>query len=389
MHADERRKKPRASHRGHRGKTNPNDSIDACFWHFYVFSVISVANNFLNLSAFISVHRRLLVASSGLLRGFGLAASLVLAGIVPALAQTVPLYGATQMRFATAAESRLRLGTRDAFVAAMSAYDRSARTGRREAVSEAEFMEFAAGQALDWQPAEIAKLSLSVAKLREQLRPLQLPLPKEVWLVKTTGREEAETPYTRGNAIILPQQYLNVAADEMERVILHELFHVISRHVPERRNALYAIVGYRDCGPLDWPPELAPRRITNPDAPDTRYCITLQRDGAPLTFYPVLFAKEESFDPVLPGTYLDRLLFKLMAVMGSGTNWIPGRAGAALVLLDAGSVPEYFGAIGLNTRYIIHPEEILADNFVFLVRGERKVRTPRILDELERVLAGK
>ena len=91
----------------------------------------------------------------------------------------------------------------------------------------------------------------------------------------------------------------------------------------------------------------------------------------------------------LPGTYLERLIFKLMAVMGSGTNWIPGRAGTALVLLDAGNVPEYFTAIGLNTRYIIHPEEILADNFILLVRGERKVRTPRILEELERVLAGK
>jgi hypothetical protein len=313
----------------------------------------------------------------------------MLAGIVPAIAQTVSLHGATVVRFATAAESRLRLGARDAFVAAMSPYDRSARTGRRAAVAEAEFLEFSAAQALDWQPAEIAKLSLSIATIAAQLRPLQLPLPKEIWLVKTTGREEAETPYTRGNAIVLPQQYLNVAADEIERVIIHELFHVISRHVPERRNALYAIVGYRDCGPLDWPPELAPRRITNPDAPDTRYCITLQRAGAPLTFYPVLFAKEEAFDPALPGTYLDRLVFQLLAVMGSGTNWIPARAGTSLVLLDAANVPEYFGAIGLNTRYIIHPEEILADNFVLLVRGERNVRTPKILDELERVLAGK
>ena len=45
--------------------------------------------------------------------------------------------------------------------------------------------------------------------------------------------------------------------------------------------------------------------------------------------------------------------------------------------------------IGRNTRYIIHPEEILADNFVLLVRGERKVRTPRIIDDLQRVLAEK
>ena len=162
---------------------------------------------------------------------------------------------------------------------------------------------------------------------------------------------------------------------------------MLSRNAPERRNALYAIVGYRDCGPLKWPPELAARRITNPDAPDDRYCITLQRGGAPLTFYPVIFAKEEVFDPALPGTYLERLQFKLLAVMGVGTDWTPGRAGDALVMLDAANVPEYFTAIGLNTRYIIHPEEILADNFILLVRGERNLPTPKILSELKRVLA--
>jgi hypothetical protein len=211
-----------------------------------------------------------------------------------------------------------------------------------------------------------------------------------VWLIKTTGRDEAETGYTRGNAIIIPQQYMDVAPEELERIIIHELFHVLSRSAPARRSALYAIVGFRDCGPLAWPPELAQRRITNPDAPDDRYCITLQRNGAPLTFYPVLFAREEKYDPTLAGSYIERLNFKLLAVMGSGNKWTPGRSkDDALVLVDAANLPEYFNAIGLNTRYIIHPEEILADNFVLLVRGERKVRTPRILDDLQRVLAEK
>ena len=322
---------------------------------------------------------------------YALAALLLIGAMLAASAQaqTVPLHDATVARFATADESRLRLGTRDAFVAAMSPYDRAARTARAGTVTEAEFLAHAAAQVLDWQPAEITKISALIAKISTRLKPLQLPLPEVVWFIKTTGREEAETPYTRGNAIVLPQQYLGVATEEMERVIIHELFHVISRHAPDRRNALYAIVGYRDCGPLKWPPELEPRRITNPDAPENRHCITLARGGAPLTFYPVLFAKEDAYDPRLPGSFIDRMAFQLLAVMGSGTTWTAGRAGDALVLLDAGNVPEYFNAIGLNTRYIIHPEEILADNFIFLVRGERKVRTPKILDDLERVLVAK
>ena len=306
-------------------------------------------------------------------------------------AQTVALHGTTLARFATAEEGSRLLGTRDAFVAAMSAYDRAARTGRSGTVSEKDFVEFAAAQALDWEPAEAGKITASVAKIKANIARLRLPFPPEVLLIKTTGHEEAGTPYTRGNAIILPRQILEVAPAELERVITHEIFHVISRHFPELRKALYAIVGFRDCGPLVAPPELAARRITNPDAPDDRYCITLERNSPPstssLTYYPVLFAEEDAFDPAAAGTYLDRLKFRLLAVTRENGRWIAQRAGTGLVLQDADSVPEYAAAIGLNTRYIIHPEEILADNFELLVRGGRRVRTPRILEELQRVLA--
>src|SRR6187401_234904 len=70
----------------------------------------------------------------------GLAAWLLLCCCTPSVAQTVPLYGSTVARFATAEESRRGLGTRDAFVAALSEYDRAARTGKRGPVSEAEFL---------------------------------------------------------------------------------------------------------------------------------------------------------------------------------------------------------------------------------------------------------
>lgn len=325
-----------------------------------------------------------------LLRFFAAAALFAALPATVIRAQTLPLHGSTVVRFANAEESRLRLGTRDAFVESMGAYDRSARTGRAGAVSESEFLAFAAAQALEWSNGDKEKFKALVEKVAQRLKPLDLPLPKEVWLVKTTGREEAETAYTRGNAIIMPQWYVDAKAEDVERIFIHELFHVISRNVPRRRNALYAIVGYRDCGEFEWPPELTSRRITNPDAPDDRYCITLQRNGAPLTFYPALLAREEQYDPKLPGTFLDRLSFKLIAVMGSEKNWLAGRGPKnELVMVDPGALPEYYTAIGLNTRYIIHPEEILADNFVLLVRDEKNVRTPRILTELARVLAAK
>ena len=100
------------------------------------------------------------------IRVCGLAlACLLLSGTVFALkagAQSVLLHGTTQARFATAEESARLLATRDEFVAAMSPYDRAARTGRSGTVAEKDFVEFAAAQALNWEPAESAKITASV-----------------------------------------------------------------------------------------------------------------------------------------------------------------------------------------------------------------------------------
>jgi hypothetical protein len=51
-------------------------------------------------------------------------------------------------------------------------------------------------------------------------------------------------------------------------------------------------------------------------------------------------------------------------------------------------VPDYARQIGRNTPYTIHPEEILAENFALLVRGETDVPSPEVLRRMEDVLRG-
>ena len=43
--------------------------------------------------------------------------------------------------------------------------------------------------------------------------------------------------------------------------------------------------------------------------------------------------------------------------------------------------------VGRNTQYLIHPDEILADNFALLVMGEQNVQSPEILQKVKTVLA--
>ena len=49
-------------------------------------------------------------------------------------------------------------------------------------------------------------------------------------------------------------------------------------------------------------------------------------------------------------------------------------------------MPGYAAQIGDNTKYIIHPEEILADNFVFLLDGRIDLPTPRVVEAMGNVL---
>jgi hypothetical protein len=52
-------------------------------------------------------------------------------------------------------------------------------------------------------------------------------------------------------------------------------------------------------------------------------------------------------------------------------------------------VSGFYEQVGRNTQYIIHPEEILADNFAMLVMGDQNVPSPEILKKLQDVLTEK
>jgi hypothetical protein len=49
-------------------------------------------------------------------------------------------------------------------------------------------------------------------------------------------------------------------------------------------------------------------------------------------------------------------------------------------------VPGFAEQVGRNTTYIIHPEEILADNFVLLIDGRINLPTQRVVEEMGKVL---
>ncbi len=291
---------------------------------------------------------------------------------------------AQQLVFASAADARRVLSSRDAFVELMSPFDRAARMKSDRRVTEAQYLEFAGAAALDWEAAETRSLAAAFDEIRNELMQLRLPLPAQIMVIKTTGREEGDAAYTRANAVVLPRRLLGRPPAELQRLLAHELFHVASRASPALAESLYEAIGFSRCGEAVFPPTLSSRKITNPDAPRNDYCIRVKVGEQETLATPILFSRSESYDRARGGEFFEYLQLALLLRAGSPTAQPSGGDTRVVGLQE---VSGFFEQVGRNTEYIIHPEEILADNFAMLVLATANVPSPDVLTRVRNALA--
>jgi hypothetical protein len=318
----------------------------------------------------------------------------IVALIVPVICAQVVFANELAFVFATAEQGRDTLTKRDDFVQRMSPFDRAARMKTDKTVSEETYLKFVSSQVLEWTEDEKAALQ---AILSDNLGPLMgglgLPWPAPIYIIKTTGEEEGNAPYTRGNAIVLPLAVLAKGTPmgktgPLRGTIAHELFHILSRHSPALKERLYAAIGFQSCGEVAFPSSLAAMKVTNPDAPKNDHCIRVGIDGKKVWVVPILFSKSERYDVGLGGEFFNYLRLRFLCVNGI-SDQVPGAAtydDTDFQLVDLSRLSGFFEQVGRNTDYIIHPEEILAENFSFLMLGKTGVPSPDILKNIQGVL---
>ncbi len=305
------------------------------------------------------------------------------------LVLAVPALTAQSIDFATAAQGRELLTTRDDFVTRMSPFDRAARMKTDQDVTEDAYLRFVAANVREWAPDEKAAVEGVWAELKPRLDQMRLdgmrlPFPKTILFVKTTGAEEGEAAYTRGTGIVLPELALAPGKrGELKAIVAHELFHVLSRNAPELRGRLYAVIGFQPCREIVFPEALAARKITNPDAPKNDHCIQVRNGAETVWAVPILYAKTDRYDMAKGGLFFQYLKLSFLVVEGQSGKY----DAAHPVLLDVNQLQGFFEQVGRNTEYTIHPEEILADNFRFLLLGHSDVKSPEILAGLAKALS--
>ena len=296
----------------------------------------------------------------------------------------------TTFTFATIEQGKKILTVRDDFIQRLSPFDRAARMKTDKDISEEEFLQFVASNALAWNDDEISMVESSLLSLKPRLEAIALPWPKTIYMIKTTGKEEGDSAYTRANAVIIPQSMLvSGMGKSLQKIISHELFHVLTRKNPALQEKLFAGIGFYKCKEIAYPPKLQAMKITNPDAPRNDYCINLQFADSSVWAVPILFSRSASYNVKQGGQFFDYLKFRLLVVTKDDTS-VPSTLSYDQVdpqLVDLDQVSKFYEQVGKNTKYIIHPEEILADNFALLVQGEEKVKSPEVLKRMREILA--
>ncbi|HKQ25405.1 MAG TPA: hypothetical protein VJT81_13265 [Burkholderiales bacterium] len=312
----------------------------------------------------------------------GLLATALLAAAGAPQAQ-IRISSHSAVEFASVKQGRDVLGSVDDYVLRVGPFDRMLRLETARTVSEREFLDFAMDNVLSWTAEEKARVGAIVASLAGELGKLEAPFPALVLLVKTTGREEEGVAHTRANAVMLSQRSLGATDAELAGLLAHEFFHVLSRHDRALRARAYRIIGFRLCPEIILPARLAPIRITNPDAPTNDAFIEVVVEGKPAPVMPLLLSRSPKFDPALGRDVVDYWMLKLLLLEEADPT---GRMRPVLrdgepVLLAISEVSGFSEQVGSNTGYIIHPDEILADNFALMVTG-RTVESPEVLRKL-------
>ncbi|MBK8370955.1 MAG: hypothetical protein IPL20_06185 [Saprospiraceae bacterium] len=255
------------------------------------------------------------------------------------------------------------------------------------------FKNFIKTQVSNWSVSEKEVLGKSMEEAEKILKKIHPQILPKISLIKIkTGHFGDHVYYTRGNHICIPENIFKDYDPEINLpIILHEIFHIISKNNPSYRDKMYSLIEFEK---LSSPPVLSEvlskKLLTNPDGVTQQYFISLENEGQTKKVIPLITSKLKEFNPGFPN-FFDYLEFDLFPVYFKNNTWYVECDAEGNTTLPLKSTPQFFTKIKDNTQYIIHPEEIMADNFMLAAlyhhngKGEKFSKDGKTL--IEKVLS--
>ncbi|MBX9654717.1 hypothetical protein K2Y11_13960 [bacterium] len=288
----------------------------------------------------------------------------------------------------------------DPFFRELSTIDLEARLGQpldgvRRTEAVARLKKLFESSVVDWTQPEVDAVTQACREVLARSK-ARAPgfVPSDWKFVKTSGEEEGGAAYTRGDTIILSASKLAAGLRPLARLVAHETCHVYGRLHPETRKDLFKRLGFRVVGPVDLGDAIGPRRLTNPDSPVTDAIIRVKTpEGVEFDAAMVLYSSQPRFNPQLGRGVFPYLKFGLVPVAenGGGEYRVAGSGASLPQVYAPEAVAGFFEQVGRNTRYILGPDEILAENLAILLSSDDptvEATDPRIPQDLGEIVRG-
>lgn len=258
------------------------------------------------------------------------------------------------------------LAAEDDYVRALSAFDYAAKFKSDKPLTE-EQRRLAYRAALQqYTPQEVERLRAAFETTFIAMSGMTTLMPETIH-VFSEETIESGAAYTRANVICLPKRFIaRLDTEQLQKLVAHEVFHVISRHNPDLRPEIYAILGFEPVPPLSLPEPLAGLTIANPDAPGMDYAIAGLWRGQGMRFVPILHSDRA----YTGGSFFEYLRDDLLvvSVLHDRTEVVQQEGQALIVKKE--DVEGYYEQVGRNTGYTFHPEETSADHFMHLLLSD-------------------
>jgi hypothetical protein len=286
--------------------------------------------------------------------------------------------------FASVEKSKSLLTQEDDFTHRWSPMDIDIRMQKANSTKE-ELMNYIPAQIREWNETEKNLLRSILDGFDQEIakQGYHIHFPDTIYFIKSTLDEEAKgsTAYTRSNYVVFNGDKIIKPDSLTKLVVIHEIFHVLSRHDPELRAKMYNIIGFKLVNEIQLSEDLAYFKLTNPDAPFNNNYINLTHEGEPVECVMIAYADRK----YTGGSLWDYANIGLLKLTGTDIKQIDMVNGEP-VIYKIEEVTGFFEQIGRNTDYIIHPEEIMADNFAFTLIGAKGLLNPETIDKIKRLL---
>lgn len=291
------------------------------------------------------------------------------------------MYAQINLHYIDANEARTLLSKEDATTRQWSRFDYEARLGKKGGTRQ-ELMRFIADQARDWSKEDKQRMQEAADSLNSHIKALNLSLtlPQEIRILKTTMAEEGGAGgYTRMDYIVVEEQIARMKPQQASYLLAHELFHVLTRNNPDFREKMYKLIGFNIVPEeFEVPADLHDVVITNPDVNrfDSYARFRIKSEERPCAM--LIYANK----PYEGGSFFNYLTIGLMPLKDGKAEQKDGKT----VIYGIKDAENFFEQVGRNTNYIINPEEILAENFAFLLTRKPVTGTPELIEKMRQAL---